>query len=233
MPSRLDARFPVEVAEAAAPGGSGQAKEGLKVTEDVPSVAGASILGRPLAHVGYVVESIPQAVELWQRNFGVGPFFTLGEVEFDEISSADGPFVWDHSAAFAQWGGVGLELQQIARIEPADVLGPRFAEPNRLNHVAYAVDDLEAERARLDRLGFERLAGLTSGPDTMVMYDVPHLGHALEVHQDFELFKRFRSELVTSARDWDGSNALRPVSAEIRESFDRLRAQASKSKIRS
>ena len=70
------------------------------------------LLRREVDHLGYIVEDIPTAVEGWAR-LGVGPFFHIPNVDFEVLHRRDEPCVFEHSAAFARWGDIGLELQQI------------------------------------------------------------------------------------------------------------------------
>ncbi len=176
-----------------------------------------SILGHPIVHVGYSVESIPRAVEHLVTSYGAGPFFLMQDIRIDRLENADGPITWEHSAAFGAWGGTIVELQQLDRLEPADAFGPTYQRTTGFNHVAYAVDDLEREDARLRGLGFAQLFSAVNGPHHSALYDAPLLGHTIEVHQSFPLFHAFHAELAEAAEGWDGSDPLRPVRADVQE----------------
>ena len=105
-----------------------------------------TIFGRPISHIGYAVKSIPQTVDLWSRAFGAGPFYTVDDVVFDEVTHRDGPAVFEHSSAFGQWGDITVELWEVRKLEPKAAFGPRLNPINQLNHVAYWVDDVEVDR---------------------------------------------------------------------------------------
>ncbi len=179
--------------------------------------ANHTILGHPIAHVGYSVASIPRAVDFLVRGFGAGPFFLMDQIRIPRLENADGPITWHHSAAFGSWGGVIVELQQLDRLEPADAFGPTYQRTTGFNHVAYAVDDLAREHDRLTSLGLARLFDAENGPHRSALYDAPLLGHTIEVHQSFPLFHQFHAELAAAAEGWDGSDPLRPVSDEVQE----------------
>jgi len=188
------------------------------VARDAGGGESPTILGHPIAHVGYSVESISDTVDLLVQSFGAGPFFLMEDLHIEEIKDAEGrPIVWDHSAAFGQWGGIAVELQEMSKVEPADALGPTYERVNLFNHVAYAVDDLPQERERLKELGFKLLFDAINGPVEEVLFDAPLLGHTIEVHQDFELFGEFHRELASAAEGWDGKEPLRPVPADVQE----------------
>lgn len=173
------------------------------------------ILGHPIAHVGYSVQSIPRAVDFLARSFGAGPFFLMENIRIPRLKNAKGPIVWEHSAAFGQWGGLAVELQQIDKLEPSDAFGPTYERASGFNHVAYAVDDLERENERLQELGFELLFEAVNGPHESNLYDAPLLGHTIEVHQAFDLFLEFHASLAKAAEGWDGTQPLRPASADV------------------
>ena len=75
-----------------------------------------------LHHVGYWVDDLAAAQARWSRDLGVGPFDVIEHVPFDEfVLTADGrphrDVVFDHSAAFAAWGPVVVELGQVHAID--------------------------------------------------------------------------------------------------------------------
>ena len=182
------------------------------------SVASAStntILGHPIVHVGYSVENLETAVDFLVQNFRAGPFFLMQDVRIPQLTNAKGPIVWEHSAAFGQWGGIIVELQQVDKLEPRDAFGPTYQRSSGFNHVAYAVDDLAQEDERLQGLGFELLFQAVNGPHESNLYDAPQLGHTIEVHQAFPLFFDFHAEIARAAEGWDGTDRLRPVSSEV------------------
>jgi catechol 2,3-dioxygenase-like lactoylglutathione lyase family enzyme len=174
-------------------------------------------LGQPVAHVGYSVSSISETVDFLVRSFGAGPFFLMENIQLDRIWNAAGPIVWEHSAAFGQWGGVAVELQEIRKIEPNGAFGAAYEGTDRFNHVAYAVDNLARESERLREMGFAPLFEASNGPHKSALYDAPLLGHTIEVHQVFDLFIEFHAEMARAADGWDGTQSLRPVPDEVQK----------------
>jgi catechol 2,3-dioxygenase-like lactoylglutathione lyase family enzyme len=141
---------------------------------------------RPIHHVCYIVDDIPEAVDQWVEATGAGPFFHLGEhVEFDETLLEGEPCVLDHASAIGKWGPIFLEL-----IEPHEVtpeLESRFytggAGGSNIAHIAYIVDDPAAESERLEAAGMPKFLHLRQGPIQISLHDAPLLGHAIEVHR--------------------------------------------------
>jgi len=71
----------------------------------------------PLHHVGYWVDDLDAAMKQWHRDLDVGPFDVIEHVPFEEFVLTDGgqaraDVVFDHSAAFAAWGPIVVELGQ-------------------------------------------------------------------------------------------------------------------------
>jgi hypothetical protein len=166
----------------------------------------------PIHHVGLGVPDLHAALENALAAFGAGPFFVVEHMELDELVYDGAPARLDHSAAFGQWGPIMVELQQVYSASPPklhDVLCPGGTT---LGHVAWLTDSLEAESARLASLG---LPPLTRGGNEHVStawFD----GRAL-FGQHVELIERspavlgFYERIAGAARDWDGSDPIRPA----------------------
>ena len=75
-----------------------------------------------LHHVGYWVDDLDSAQAQWGQALGVGPFQVIEHVPFEEFVLTVGgqrydDVVFDHSAAFAAWGPVVVELGQVHAID--------------------------------------------------------------------------------------------------------------------
>jgi catechol 2,3-dioxygenase-like lactoylglutathione lyase family enzyme len=108
-------------------------------------------------HIGYWVDDLRSAQARWSENLGVGPFQVIEHVAFDSfVLTLDGQqrddVVFDHSAAFAAWGPLVVELGQVHMID--DRLAAAYGvAPGAVSHVSWRVPDLAQESARLVRLG--------------------------------------------------------------------------------
>jgi catechol 2,3-dioxygenase-like lactoylglutathione lyase family enzyme len=168
---------------------------------------------RPIRHIGYYVEDIEPAVERWVSVLGAGPFFDLGWVEFEYVTHHGEPGVFDHRAAFGQWGSIGVELQQIRRAEPEGLRqGLHGLGADRINHVSVFMDDPERESARLEALGFPMF--MQAGFDEICVrwHDAyQQLGFTIEVHQACPTLDRLVTTCENAARGWDGSDPFRSL----------------------
>jgi methylmalonyl-CoA/ethylmalonyl-CoA epimerase len=173
------------------------------------------VLGHPISHISYVVADLATAVDLWVATFGAGPFFLLEHIDFDRVEHGGAPAVFDHSAAFGQWGSIAVELQQIHEVKPARTLGPLlYGRGTAPNHVAYIAPDPESESARLERLGLPKFLFATFGPVEITFHDVPMLGHAIEIHRQCDFIENFFASLAAAADGWDGSDPLRAMGGD-------------------
>jgi hypothetical protein len=89
---------------------------------------------------------------------------------------------FDHSAAFAAWGPIVVELGQVHTIDDRLARSYGFAV-GAVSHVAWIVDDLAAESARLQELGCSLINTAQSGPVSVAWHDGgPLFPHPIEVH---------------------------------------------------
>lgn len=105
-------------------------------------------------HLGYVVNDLAAAARRWHDIAGVGPFLVTEHMPLDELTIDGAPARIDHTAAFAAYGSLFIELQLIHDIAPPAALRYfQTAGPVGVNPVAYVVDDAAAESLRLSRRG--------------------------------------------------------------------------------
>ena len=141
-----------------------------------------------LHHVGYWVDDLAAERARWQSDLGVGPFEVIEHVPFDSFSLSDGDqvggdVVFDHSAAFAAWGPVVVELDQVHAIDER-LAAAYGVVPGGVSHVSWVVPDVAAESARLAGLGCALINTARSGPIRVAWHDGgPLFPHPIEVHE--------------------------------------------------
>jgi hypothetical protein len=175
--------------------------------------ADLNALGRP-HHTGYVVDDIAATVDLLVERFGAGPFLLIEDVPLENVTSAGEPAVFAHDSAFGSLGGYPIELQQVARAEPARVR-EKWAPPRpRVQHVGYALEPAAAEdvRAAYEQRGLpEYLRSDLNGETTTVHNAAAVLGHDVEILVDGPPLREFFGAVLAAAEGWDGSDPLRAV----------------------
>ena len=154
-----------------------------------------------LHHVGYWVDDLAAAQAQWGRDLGVGPFDVIEHVPLQEfVLTADGQdhrdVVFDHSAAFAAWGSIVVELGQVHAID--DRLAAAYdVTPGAISHVSWVVPDVARESVRLIGLGCRLINTARSGPISVAWHDGgPLFPHPIELHQHNDVIARLHDRLV-------------------------------------
>ena len=134
--------------------------------------------------IAYRVPDLEAACHDWAQRVGAGPFLVRRHLPVTATHNGE-PAVYDHSAAFGQWGPVMLEIIQLHECEPAsmrEVL--EHEQPGQVNHFACFVDDLEAASAALEEQGMPLTMALTSSSGMVVhFHDARHVvGGILELY---------------------------------------------------
>jgi catechol 2,3-dioxygenase-like lactoylglutathione lyase family enzyme len=173
---------------------------------------------RALHHVGYWVDDLAAAQARWRGELGVGPFQVIEHVPFDSFALApalapalatvlaDGDrvgrdVVFDHSAAFAAWGPVVVELDQVHAID--DRLAVAYGVvPGAVSHVSWLVPDVAEESARLAGLGCALINTARSGPVSVAWHHGGALfPHPIELHQRNDVMAGMHDRLCALRAD--------------------------------
>ena len=171
---------------------------------------------RPIHHVGYWVEDLDAAAARAQDVLGVGPFLTHPHVTFDSFVLADGtvvedPAYLDHSAAFALWGDLVLELGEVHSAHP-DIASAYGIQVGKVSHVSWVVDDLAAESRHLETRDCPLIHTASSGAVSVAWHDGGQLfPHPVEVHQAGAPILGMRGRLATLGESWDGRTLMHPM----------------------
>ena len=142
-----------------------------------------------------------QRLKQWERELDVGPFDIIEHVPFDEFTLFDGGqpvrgVVFDHSAAFAAWGPVVVELGQVHAADERLLAAYRVA-PGAISHVSWVVPDLGEESARLSRLGCRLINTARTGPIQVAWHDGgPLFPHPIELHQHNDVIAGMHARLT-------------------------------------
>lgn len=143
--------------------------------------------------------------------FGTGPFFVNEHIPLASVAHRGEPAVFDHSSAYGQSGGVMVELVRQHRVEPESLRRQLSQRGTGVHHVAYFVEDLDREAARLDELGYPQamLAATASGRRFAFHDAVAELGHLLEIYELDDALAGFYAMVAGAASGWDGREPVR------------------------
>ena len=183
--------------------------DGMNSTFGQPE-ATPTILGRPINHICYSVDDLEQAAAFWASVFGAGPFFKIEATPFERSEHRGQPALWNPVLAFGQWGPIGVELLEVANVEPA-TLASHFSARGSVNHIAFLAADPQAESARLEALGLPLLLTNRRGNAETTWHAAPELGHSIEIHRDIAPIRSFFNRIAAAADGWDGSDLMRSL----------------------
>lgn len=139
--------------------------------------------GRGLHHIGYWVDDLPTAMRQATDLLGVGPWRTIEHVDLGEFRFRGEPAVLDHSAAFAQWGPVILELNQAHDVQPAALREALGVAPGAVSHTSWWTTDLAAETTHLENHGCALLTTSVGGAVANWFAGGTLFAHPIEIHQ--------------------------------------------------
>lgn len=167
-----------------------------------------------LHHMGFMVRDLKEAAEAWHATWNLGPFLSLTDVAFDEITSGGAPAVFEHSIAFAVWGDLFVELQQTGALSPAQLArgvgADRFNATDQtpvLNHLAYAVSNPVPESERLAGAGLPVFMRGKSDIVQEAWHDgLSSVGYAIELHKSSPAFIAFFQHIRDVSQSWNPRN---------------------------
>lgn len=167
---------------------------------------------RPIHHMGYWVADLGAGMEHFASALGVGPFAVHDHVTFTGFQMEGRDIVlFDHSAAFAAWGSIVVELGEVHEIDE-DLGRLMGTTPGTVSHVSWLAPDLDAERARLAQFGCEFINTAQTGPVSVLWVTGGSLfAHPIEVHLDTPFIRGMQPRLATLAKEWDGSSLTLPI----------------------
>lgn len=166
-----------------------------------------------LVQIAYRVNDLEAACHEWAQKVGAGPFLVRNHLPVSATHNGESA-IYDHSAAFGQWGNVMLELIQLHECEPAsmrDVLS--HDQPGQINHFACFVEDLDATSATLVNQGMPLTMSLTTSSGMAVHFHDARqlLGGVLELYVGSEHLRGFYDKVAALSHNWDGSDVVRYV----------------------
>jgi hypothetical protein len=159
------------------------------------------------------VPDLAAAVENAARTLGIGPFLVHRHVAFDTFRMADGteiadPAFFDHTAAFAAWGPIVLEFDQVHSIDESLATAYEMGF-DRIGHVSWVTEDLQAEGARLKAAGCRPIHEAVTGAVHVAWFSGGTLfPHPVEVHRAGPPILGMHGRLTAAAREWDGRELM-------------------------
>jgi catechol 2,3-dioxygenase-like lactoylglutathione lyase family enzyme len=167
---------------------------------------------------GYVVRDIEAAMRHWTERLGVGPFFYFERVPMENFQYRGKPSAIDVSIALANSGALQIELIQQKNDAPSMYRDFLAAGHEGLQHIAYWTERFDEDMERLQAMGFEiGQSGEVAGPNGRFVYFLTetHPGSVIELSEISGRKGRFFKRIADAARDWDGTDPIRTLSARL------------------
>ena len=138
---------------------------------------------RGFHHIGYWVDDLDIAMKQATDLLGVGPFRVIEHVDLGDFRFEGEPAVLDHSAAFAQWGPIILELNLAHEVRPAALLAALGVAPGAVSHTSWYTDDLASEGEHMTGNGCALITTSVGGAVANWFSGGPLFAHPIEIHQ--------------------------------------------------
>ena len=151
------------------------------MTETEPTPVAATPRG--LHHIGYWTDDLDAAMAQATQLLGVGPFKIIEHVDLGDFRFRGEPAVLDHTAAFAQWGPVILELNLAHDVQPPELRAALGVAPGAVSHTSWWTTDLAAETAHLESAGCALLTTSAAGAVANWFAGGSLFAHPIEIHQ--------------------------------------------------
>lgn len=160
----------------------------------------------------WVVNDIQQAMNFWIESAGVGPFFLVQGATIEHQLYRGQPTRVEAEFALAQAGDMQIELVRQLNDAPSayrDTL-PRGQEG--FHHMALYCTDYDADLAAYTSAGASiAFSGSFDGKRFCYLDTSPTLGCMIELIEASTAQDAFFSRIRAAARDWDGSDPIRPA----------------------
>jgi hypothetical protein len=138
---------------------------------------------RGFHHIGYWVDDLSVAMEQATALLGVGPFRVIEHVDLGDFRFEGEPALLDHSAAFAQWGPIILELNVAHEVRPSALRAALGIAPGAVSHTSWYTDDLAAEGDHMISNGCALLTTSVGGAVANWFNGGALFAHPIEIHQ--------------------------------------------------
>ena len=167
----------------------------------------------PVMQHGYIVEDVEKTAAQWIER-GIGPFYILGSNPMETYYYRGKQTFVDLKLGFAYWGSIQIEL--IQQLNDADTLYSRATRstPGQLNHFASIISGLDdfLVRHKLESRVIQS-GKMPSGVNFVYLEEFMPGGQHLELIEPSPAALGGFAGMEAIARNWDGKNPIRPMSA--------------------
>jgi methylmalonyl-CoA/ethylmalonyl-CoA epimerase len=182
------------------------------------TLLGVPVCERAVVQVCFTVRSIEEAAAVWARSAGAGPFFRVGDGPMDltNVTHLGAPAGWIHSTSLGQCGRIMIELIEQRSAWPDSLAAQLGVGQYGLHHLAWLVDDLDAESARLEGMGMSQIMSATIGAQEFRFHDARDtLGCRIEIYLGEPPVPTLFAAIARASQGWDGKDCVRGMDALV------------------
>lgn len=177
----------------------------------------ANLPGRgKILQLAVVPQDFDAALRFWIERMGVGPFYLLENLPYQDVVYRGRPVNIDVTIALAYWNDVQIEI--IRQHNPEVVSGYTESSAVRrdgLHHVLVECDDVETlHKAWLENGATELMTGSVPGAGRFIYLDVGDGGPHVELVYLEPRFWKLFAFMRRQAEHWDGTDPIRAVPNE-------------------
>ena len=172
----------------------------------------SDVVEGPIRQIGYVVHDLDAAVRSWLA-LGVGPWFTMRNLEQKDCRYRGEPCEVTLSLAFANSGSMQVEVIQQHDASPS--IYREFLDSGRegFHQLAWWVSDFDAMLRRADAAGWPAVYSGEGADVRFAYFELDTmLSTIVEVMEHNDTTRGFAELVAGAAADWDGAtDPIRPL----------------------
>lgn len=167
----------------------------------------------PVRQNGYVVENLDQAIDKWVRKMGVGPFYKLPQVTFEQYHYQGNASSPELRIALANSGDLQIELIEQTNDAPSFYRDFLHDYDAGLQHLSVWSESYEADTQKILQHGLAPIQhGGLAGGIPFAYYDADlHPGCVMEVLDAQPHLREIFRLIREAAHTWDGRHPVRTI----------------------
>jgi catechol 2,3-dioxygenase-like lactoylglutathione lyase family enzyme len=174
-----------------------------------------SLFKHEVVQYAYVVKDIEAACRRWTELIGAGPFYLSMHHQSENVTYRGKPSDMDVSYAFGYCGPAHIQLVQQHNDAPSVYRDMFPGGGEGMHHIAYLIEDWEAEKARYEAAGYPSLQELVSAARVSYVDTRPAIGCFTELYEDNLQVRRRFAGWKASHEYWDGkTDPIRDIYAD-------------------